>query len=1258
MPNLLKNADLSPLTNVDETAQPSLAQLLLSEEAYEALVVKRAAEQASAKTTKSSRSARLSRTRSASTSTRGQVSAGMQKSEQLRKEKKQQEEAKKRLEQWQLQEGAKHGGSTQAPALNKKKDTSSSLTETKENSLIINEKLRPVVFGLLDFMPTVDSSGNSTVTGDIMSFNRAIKVLNAEHMPDDAKRSNEEGSVLTLQWLDEYTQYVNMVEAFLTSLDANNFTFLDDMLSFLAIQKESSTTCSNTQLLITILRDYAVAVENCSPRLFETEEREIPTAGPVLPPKLSGIDAVRAVLKSSTAFDYLGAVLGDDQERALKVLLYQISSELKLSYNTSKYGSSGTAASLLQTPATTSTIIPSKVASMNSMGLKQFLPGDASYSFLFPFERRDILPDDSNIKFDSAPDLVSREESIGSTAPTTTYTKISSQAKTAFSQVAALLDTDDFSSDYAPSVGAFILIAQNVTLPLLELLGKKSPARRDIIEFIFLALAADNEEVLAQLLLFLAALKEELARPSTESSLGTAQRAKVVGSLVATKEIASNSKFDFQQSKLDTAIAPSPVQATTTVVSTKVSSFAPLMSIGSVGLMSPTPKSGGMSLKKSTTTTAVTSTLANAGSSLVKAVTASAIVQETAAKADGLRVAAVVQLDPTVTPPTTTTQTYSTAWSDICSATAALLLEAMTGVRSSGTMTGAVIPLGLREITDQLRSISTSAEDTDVFISLLTLFDDFLEMFASSEGDCISGSSTVYGGISRGNIEIAFFMCVCKIQYFISKNVYALSTNTTNSDSTDVKLDTTKLEDLDDALIDAFSGDIDLDSLAVASDSLGRVLESLIDEEADVATFPATFSEFLDKIGATFVALRDILDTDGDETVEGVQALRTRVEGGLPISRDLAMELRSFQNRYNSDIGSISETKTKDWPVDDVSALFLSNMLTEATFSSTKKVMAIAIPAGLCEAIYNVPVSLEDLSRSAEELSKTTFEVEIEKLDLTRPNLKFTPRVYSFARNVRINSFYKVSSGVAAAYYDVYTGEADPIAYNEGSLTESDKGLTAISFDMISEQINNLKIDQALKMYSSLLYDLNFSSTNHPIDVASAAAMKKKFISIPGAALLDYDGDEFLSGSNLAWDYLHRAIPSFDQWYKPTGGEVENQLNLDVDFKSDRTAFSLWEYLSSMGVLKFSSETAERLSLGAKFENVILIPFDVDSFEVDPETFGDNYESENKANASLTLAEEEVSIGLETSQGVDLATFRVTIRIPAEGDEAGEEKES
>ena len=231
-------------------------------------------------------------------------------------------------------------------------------------------------------------------------------------------------------------------------------------------------------------------------------------------------------------------------------------------------------------------------------------------------------------------------------------------------------------------------------------------------------------------------------------------------------------------------------------------------------------------------------------------------------------------------------------------------------------------------------------------------------------------------------------MCVCKIQYFISKNVYTLSTNTTNSDSTDVKLDTTKLEDLDDALIDAFSGDIDLDSLAVASDSLGRVLESLIDEEADVATFPATFSEFLDKIGATFVALRDILDTDGDETVEGVQALRTRVEGGLPISRDLAMELRSFQNRYNSDIGSISETKTKDWPVDDVSALFLSNMLTEATFSSTKKVMAIAIPAGLCEAIYNVPVSLEDLSRSAEELSKTTFEVEIEKLDLTRPNLK------------------------------------------------------------------------------------------------------------------------------------------------------------------------------------------------------------------------------------------------------------------------------
>jgi hypothetical protein len=159
--------------------------------------------------------------------------------------------------------------------------------------------------------------------------------------------------------------------------------------------------------------------------------------------------------------------------------------------------------------------------------------------------------------------------------------------------------------------------------------------------------------------------------------------------------------------------------------------------------------------------------------------------------------------------------------------------------------------------------------------------------------------------------------------------------------------------------------------------------------------------------------------------------------------------------------------------------------------------------------------------------------------------------------------------------------------------------------------------------------------------------LSKKSVNLPFANGIDTSSLNFLSGSNLAFDPEDRALASFS-WYDSTS----STLDLEIDFGTDVIAFSVWEYLSAIGVIADTDTISDRLALGSKFENILLLPFDPYDFEIEKETVGDDAAAENMANDQLTIAQEEVGIGLETSQGVELSTFRVTITIPEETSES------
>ena len=1085
---------------------------------------------------------------------------------------------------------------------------------------------------MLDFMPLLDSTGTSaTASGNIVKINRAIRVLNAENLPSDLDTSSQEN--LDLDFLDTYAQYVNQTRTFLTSLDAGNFSVLTDALSFLAIDSESTASASNTQLLLSILRDYAIAVENCSPRLFEAEEREIPGEGAALADPVAGIESLRTVLKASDAFDYLDAVLGEDTERALKILLYQISSELKLSYNASKYGAYSPAGSALQAPRDANSIIPGSQPGKNFFGLRKLTTNAAGgQAFLFPLEQRDILPDDSTVIFDSAPDILARN--IGDDAADV-YSVIATTAKTGFSTIAASLDTADFSSDYAPSVGAFILILQSIALPLLEsLIESKTPSRRNIVEFLVLSEAGKNSDMLAQMMLYLAALKEELARPATTTNLKVGQRAKVIGSLA---QSSNSSTFSTLQAPtvVRSASRALSTSAAATSTMTKVSSFSPLRSVGSVTLRSPTTRS--VSTAKSISS--VTSTSANAGTDLVAAVKSSKVIAGVA-KMDFSTLDRSIK-NTNVTTSETTTSTLSSGFIEVCEQTSALLFKLMTDVsKTTGANTrfSSSVSLTEKTATSALKSIVSTDDDSDVFIAMLTLFDDFTELFASSDGSCFSSNSvTNYSGISRGNIEIAFYMCIAKMHVFLSKSAYSVASNTTKSTSLDITMETDYLSSLVDGLNDAFSDDIDVESLTSIAPSLGRVVDSLAEEEAFVATLPAAFSEYLDSIAESFSAVKEALVIDTDDASGSTVTLKDKVSDGLPVSRDLAMSLMSLVSFYNSDSLTFSSFKSLDMSLNDTAMMFFSKAMEGINFLENKKIAAIALPAGLCDSVYNVPVSLEDISRDAVTLSKDTFEIVIEKIDLTRPNLIFEEKVFSFARNLFTNSFTQTSETVVDPNFSFFSESLEESTTSESDLLSSD------SSTLLAEKIDNLKNDAALKMYTSLLYDLDFSLVNYPVGADQAVVLKEQFSTLPYSMALDLESLNFLSGSNLAFDELERVMASFE-WFDQTAGT----LSFDVQFGQDAIAYSVWEYLSAMGVVAYEKALEETMQLGSNFERVLLVPFDPYDFAVEEQTFGDDAASDNITSASLTLAEQEVGVGLETSQGVELATFRITVRIPEE----------
>jgi len=176
-----------------------------------------------------------------------------------------------------------------------------------------------------------------------------------------------------------------------------------------------------------------------------------------------------------------------------------------------------------------------------------------------------------------------------------------------------------------------------------------------------------------------------------------------------------------------------------------------------------------------------------------------------------------------------------------------------------------------------------------------------------------------------------------------------------------------------------------------------------------------------------------------------------------------------------------------------------------------------------------------------------------------------------------------------------------------------------------------------LKQYADVLLDLDFSESAFPINQGYVAKSLSSKVDISAFSTVDSTTKEFLSGSNLAYDKNSRTLEQFSFYDKAS-------QTLDTSFVSDdEYEFAVMDYLNSYGSFFIPEEESIKMADGLQFEKVLCVLIGDDDFKPN---FSSDVPPEVKQQVAAVDAEEKnVSIGVQSSNGVDLSTYKFSITI-------------
>ncbi|HIG58944.1 MAG TPA: hypothetical protein EYQ21_06100, partial [Flavobacteriales bacterium] len=401
-----------------DESDPSLATLLLGEEQAAAFgsstkptVSKKKNVNAAGSTSRKSRRSkattagtRVRANRSSSTSSPAGVRTQIQRDLiSFNRKKHHRERNERNVQKWQLQIGKTTGkqadqqkSSYSIEKIGKSVDTSTSIE--------VPTGTRPTILGTFDFHPLYGDTGldggELTTTGKLIALSNAVKYLNLEAILDPSEPSTWETFPMepVAKWFQANKQFQALLDV--SSL-GNDLTSIFD---YLMLDAESAVEASNTEVLMTIMRDAAIVLQGCSPRLLELDERSF-EAGTDMPDNIySESFSVQSALQHTEVFEQILTSLGQfDDDQLMKALFQTLGHECLLSINKNVEKSTSSIDSLFDVSIARRTFMPSTNPSLNCYNMVQY-GGEGDIETLFPLEPCDISPDDE-VKYASWPDI-------------------------------------------------------------------------------------------------------------------------------------------------------------------------------------------------------------------------------------------------------------------------------------------------------------------------------------------------------------------------------------------------------------------------------------------------------------------------------------------------------------------------------------------------------------------------------------------------------------------------------------------------------------------------------------------------------------------------------------------------------------------------------------------------------------------------------------------------------------------------------------
>ena len=1102
------------------------------------------------------------------------------------------------------------------PSPRNRSDQETSIPNVEESSAL--EVLRPVLLGSVEYHP-IWKDGKETPAGTLLKLKRAARRIKVDkQVPVSLGNVTfTEPSVTT-----SLAQYSKSNKLFYESLSPKNISEYEAALAAFGLVIEDGA--SATEVLYTLASEYSKALRVGSSRLDESSDREIESGTTLIPPKDEKIERYAAALKKTTSkcYDALVDADDDDLEISLKCLLTLLSKEVMLAYNSQRSGidvntlwarnlySTATDKNALSSPARLKSGGSLTKKTANGVCFSNNISGNVVYNY--PFELSAIIsPGGTQAKSSSnfIDDLISPEEKfypgidssgeIADDVYTDPFSATASRYQYASDSITKLYDTSTFGTADLYSISFVRTILKKVAT--VAQFSALIPNIQQMLVLHTFVEAAENKDFFDWLIIYLAFRQE---RYEGYSGAGSPP----VG---PSSVVRKSSRINKRLYKLGSA-----KKKTTSKVNPRTISISP----------EPGESSGTKTFESPERASTIT--------------TEDAPVSGDAGTLESI---------------------YGESFEEIAARFASKLLDRFksNGVGFSEDISKQKV-VALSSIESALSSITLSSFETLFDYSSL-ISADLPDIDDSEPEVFVSGKSAV-SAYNEDAYSIAYIMVVCKLTKLLlsgkstctanspikksslvkasvkSTPTYAKTAtavkkhSTSGSGSTSTKEKqaylrfsndySDKLREIADFLS---SSEEDTADIIDSYPTLSAIMAGLSEEERFLSSFCESLSLFFSQARDRYLEVKDVLLLEA-----GGMSLKEYLASGQSISSDVVKAMKSYSYSLNCSDMSYNGRKLRDKVTGRDGYRLIKNVLKNAgsryVSPGNKNVLCVGIPAGLLEKMKYEPAEIEDISGfSTENFDESRFFVVIEKIDLADPEVKYKDLEFEFSR-------------------DLFCLGADPWAsflkVGEDFVCKK-LNRVAAEKEFSSDVMANHLVDTVMKQYMDLQYGMNFSELEFT-NMKRENVTSEKLV-VPALEYLDTSSKSFMSSSNLAYDPRSRSIDNF-KFY--SGNEISIA---DVNM-SDVYEYSMFEYLTSYGNLFVPESESKNLETGLVFEKVLCIPISDDDFVID---FDDDVDDPQPSVVSAAIqarlrSQDEVGLGLETSQGVDMYTYRVSLRVGGE----------